>query len=265
MTSSWLGEPCGLSLSRVGDRHNDADDVRMGFEISKGKYVTFDKDELAQLRPASTKVLEVADFVTLDEIDPVYYERTYWLAPDGDAARKAYALLVAAMEDRRLVAIGAVVMRNKQYLAAIRPMAGALAMSTMRFADEVLDRREIEELAGRKAKPDERALAMAVTLIDSMHVPWKPEQYHDTYVEELRRRIKAKQTGKTLDEPEVSRPTGNVVDLMAALEQSVTAAKARRAAPKAARSRAERSTAKPRGSKASGQRASSEEVSRRSA
>ena len=80
----------------------DADDIEMGFEVSKGRYVTFEKDELAELRPESTKAIEVTDFVALDEIDPIYYERTYWLAPDGDPARKAYQLLLAAMEDRHV-------------------------------------------------------------------------------------------------------------------------------------------------------------------
>ncbi len=94
----------------------------MGFEIGKGKYVTFDTDELADLRPASTRAIEVTDFVPLAEVDPIYFERTYWLVPDGDPAKAAYQLLLAAMEDRERVAIGTVVMRNKQYLAAIRPL-----------------------------------------------------------------------------------------------------------------------------------------------
>lgn len=213
------------------EREVEADDVEMGFEISKGKYVTFTKDELAEIRPQSTKVLEVGDFVSLDEIDPVYYDRTYWLGPDGDQAAKAYGLLFAAMEDRKLVAIGSVVMRNKQYLAAIRPMNGALAMSTMRYADEIVAKSDIEGLTKRASRPDERAMAMATTLIDSMQTPWQPEHYHDTYEEELRRRIKAKQAGKAIVEPEAPKATGTVVDLMAALEQSVADAKKRRTKP----------------------------------
>jgi len=104
----------------------DPKDIEMGFEVRKGRYVTFDKDELQELRPESTKAVEISDFVPLGEIDPIYYERTYWLAPDGQATAKAYHLLRAAMEERERVAIGTVVMRNKQYLAAIRPLDGAL-------------------------------------------------------------------------------------------------------------------------------------------
>jgi DNA end-binding protein Ku len=210
----------------------------MGFEVSKGHYVTFDKDELQALRPASTKAIEVDEFVALEDIDPIYYERTYWLAPDGEGAKKAYQLLLAAMEERGRVAIGTVVMRNKQYLAAIRPLDGALAMSTMRFADEVVPRSSVEAIPARRAKPDASALKMAGQLIDGLAAEWKPEKYHDTYVEELRKRIKAKRAGKELvDEAVTTESPSNVVDLVAALEASLKEAKRprRRTAKKRAR------------------------------
>ena len=127
-------------VSEKTGKEVDADDIELGYEIRSGRYVTFDKDEIEELKPESTKTIDVEDFVALADIDPIYYDRTYWLAPDGDAAKKAYPLLLAAMEDRERVGIGSVVMRNKQYLAAIRPLDGALAMSTMRFADEIVRR-----------------------------------------------------------------------------------------------------------------------------
>ena len=99
----------------------DADDIELGFEISKGRYVTFDPDEIAALRPASTRSIDITDFVALADIDPIYYERTYWLVPD-DRGERAYQLLLAAMESRERVGIGSVVMRTKQYLAAVRPL-----------------------------------------------------------------------------------------------------------------------------------------------
>ena len=139
-------------VSEKSGKEVDADDIQMGFEISKGHYVTFDKQELVELRPASTRAVEVTDFVPLEGVDPIYFERTYWLAPDGEAANKAYQLLLAAMEDRGLVAVGSVVMRNKEYLAAIRPLDGALAMSTMRFADEVVPRKDIDEVPSRRSQ-----------------------------------------------------------------------------------------------------------------
>jgi DNA end-binding protein Ku len=206
----------------------DADDIEMGFEIGNGKYVTFDTDELADLRPASTRAIEVTDFVPLAEVDPIYFERTYWLVPDGDPAMAAYQLLLAAMEDRERVAIGTVVMRNKQYLAAIRPLDTALAMSTMRFADEVVPRSKVEGLP-RRAKPEAKALKMATSLIDALAGDWQPDQYHDTFTEEVRRRIKAKDAGKEIVEPEEREPTdAKVLDLLSALEASVDAARSGR-------------------------------------
>ena len=203
----------------------DPKDIEMGFEVRKGRYATFDKDELQELRPESTKAVEISDFVPLGEIDPIYYERTYWLAPDGQATAKAYHLLRAAMEERERVAIGTVVMRNKQYLAAIRPLDGALAMSMMRFADEVVPRSDVDELPSR-SKPPAKNLQMAVQLLDAMASDWDPRRYEDTFTEELRQRIKARDRGEELvEEAERPEPDGKVIDLMAALEESLDAAK----------------------------------------
>ena len=197
----------------------------MGFEISDGHYVTFDKDELDDLRPTSTKMIDVSDFVALDDIDPIYYERTYWLAPDGDAAARAYQLLLAAMEDRERVAIGSVAMRNKQYLVAIRPLDGVLAMSTMRFADEVVPRKDIDELPSRRTKPAPKELAMAVRLLDSLATDWNPKQYKDTYVDELRARITAKEAGKEIAVEEPDEHRADVIDLSEALQRSLDEAR----------------------------------------
>lgn len=204
----------------------DADDIEMGFEISEGRHVTFEKAELKELRPVSTKAIEVTDFVALHDVDPIYYERTYWLAPDGAAANRAYQLLRAAMEESERVAIGTVAMRNKQYLTAIRPLDGVLAMSTMRFADEVVPRRDIDELPARKTKPGAKEMKMAQQLIDSLATDWDPEQYHDTYVDELKSRIKAAarrgDKGKDVVEEEVDEePTADILDLADALERSL--------------------------------------------
>jgi DNA end-binding protein Ku len=206
----------------------DSADIEMGFETSTGRYVTFGKRELDDLRPASTRAVEVTDFVSLADVDPIYYERTYWLAPGGDAAVKPYHLLRAAMEDRGLVAIGTVVMRNKQYLTAIRPLEGALALSTMRFADEVVPRSDVDGVPDRRTKPDAKMLRMATQLVDSLTSDWNPKRYHATFTEELRQRIDAKRAGKKLTtEPEEDREP-KVIDLMQALEQSVKGAKPRR-------------------------------------
>ena len=215
-------------VSEKSGRELDNDDIEMGFEVAKGRYVTFDKEELDELKPASTRAIEVTDFVALDEIDPIYYERTYWLAPDGDQAKKSYGLLLAGMEDRQRVAVGTVVMRNKQYLTAVRPLDGVLAMSTMRFADEIAPKSEIDGLPSRRAKPDAKTLRLATQLIDALSADWDPKAYHDTYTEELRSRIEAKEAGEELTEREAPEPAARVVDLMEALEASVNQAKSGR-------------------------------------
>jgi DNA end-binding protein Ku len=216
-------------VSEKTGREVGTDDIEMGFEIRKGRYVTFDKGELEELKPESTRAIDVTDFVDLAAVDPIYYERTYWLGPADDAAKKAYGLLFAAMEAKAKVAIGTVVMRNKQYLAAIRPLNGALAMSTMRFADEVVPRAEVDGVPGRVSKPDPKALKLATQIVDSLAGEWKPEQYHDTYAEELRARIQREEKGKDIvAEAEAPQGEAKILDLMEALEQSVSAAKGRR-------------------------------------
>ena len=218
------------SGSRIGNqkiaketgRKVDSDKIELGYEIAKGRYVRFDPSEIDELRPRSTRSVDVSDFVDLAEIDPIFYQSTYWLGPSDDDATRAYRLLAAAMEDTQKVGIGSVVMRNKQYLAAIRPLDGALAMSTMRFADEVVDVADLDDVPTRGSKPAPKELRMAEQLIDSLSSEWKPERYHDTFTEELERIIKAKDEGKDVvieDQPEDA--GAEVIDLMAALEASV--------------------------------------------
>ena len=201
-------------------------DIVLGYEVADGRYVTFERDELDDLRPASTRAIEVRDFVALDEVDPIYYQRTYWLGPDGAAAARPYALLFAAMQDRGRVGIGTVVMHNKQFVAAIRPLDGALALSTMRFADEVLDRTTISEVPAGGAEPDPKALDLAVQIVDAMAGPWDPGQYHDTYVDQVHDLIAARAEGGTIsvDQPDDDRGA-KVLDLMEALRATVAESK----------------------------------------
>ena len=213
-------------VSEATGEEVDKDDIRMGFETSKGEYVVFEKGELNDLRPALTRTIDVEDFVDLDEIDPVYFNRTYWLAPSSEAAGRPYRLLAAAMEEQHKVGIGSVVMRNKEYLAAIRPIDGHLALSTMRFADELVPAADVMDPVEADDEPSTKELAMAEQIIDSLTTEWDPSRYHDTYAEELRRLIdqKASEGTITVESDEPAAPA-NVTDLMAALEASVQAAK----------------------------------------
>jgi DNA end-binding protein Ku len=198
-----------------------------GYEIADGQYVVVDMDELEPLLPVPTKTIDLEEFVDLDEIDPVFYNSSYVLAPDK--LSKPYALLARAMEDGGKVAIGRFVMRTKQYLAAIRSVDGRLMMSTMVFADEVVAPQTIPGLEDVEDEVlTEREMTMAISLVESMSGPFEPEKYHDTYREEVLALIERKAEGLSLEPVETTAPAANVVDLMAALEASVNAAKAAR-------------------------------------
>jgi len=201
-----------------------SEDIEMGYEVAKGRYVIFDPSEIDELRPKTTRLVKVDDFVDINEIDPVYYDKTFWLAPDGDAAAHAYPLLLEAMQSEGRIGVGTVVMRNNQYLAAIRPLNGALAMSTMRFEDQIVERNAIPGLDDEVDEPSPKELALATQIIESLSSEWEPGQYHDTYTAELRKLITAKDAGNEYITEE--EPVGaKVIDLMAALEASVEAAR----------------------------------------
>lgn len=217
-----------INYKKVSDKTGKevtGDEIQSGYEIASGKYVVVEDDELEKLKPRTSRTIDISDFVDLHEIDPIYYERTYWLGPDGDAAERPYRLLLAAMEAEGKAGIGTVVMRKKQYLAAIRPLDGALAMSTMRFADEVVPQKDIDALPGKGAKPEPKELKLASQIIGSLATEWDPTRYHDTYTEELKSLIEAKAKGKTIVVEEEAPATDNVLDLMQALEASLEAAK----------------------------------------
>ena len=207
--------------------------VVKGYELTKGKYVMITKEELEAASPKASRMIEIEDFVDLDEIDPIYFENTYYLAPDGEAAGKAYTLLQKAMEETNKVGIGRFVMRTKQYLGAIRPMNGVLGLHTMLFADEVVDKKNIDELPSRKAQVNDRELKMALSLVDSLASDFKPEKYRDTYRDDVLAIIKRKAKGEEIVVAEEPEEQTDVVDLLAALEASLAKAKSGRAAPNA--------------------------------
>jgi DNA end-binding protein Ku len=196
-----------------------------GYEIGPDRYVTITPEELEALEPQKTRTIDIEDFVDLEQIDPIYYDHPYYLAPDTGAA-KAYRLLVDAMEDSGKVAVARVVLRSKEHLVAIRPREGALAMETMLFADEVIPADSLEELAtDGDVQTSDRELAMANQLIDSLASDFEPEKYRDEYRERVLDLIERKAQGETIviEEPEAE--PKEVPDLMAALEASIATAK----------------------------------------
>jgi DNA end-binding protein Ku len=197
-----------------------------GYEIGPDRYVMITPEELESLEPQKTRTIDIEDFVDLEQIDPIYYDHPYYLAPDTGAA-KAYRLLVDAMEESGKVAVARVVLRSKEHLVAIRPRNGALAMETMLFSDEVIPADSLEELAAADGdvKTSDRELTMAQQLIDSLSSEFEPEKYHDEYRERVLDLIERKAQGETIviEEPEAE--PQQVPDLMAALEASIASAK----------------------------------------
>ena len=206
-----------------------------GYEIGPDRYVTITPEELDSLSPEKTRTIDIEDFVDLDEIDPIYYDHPYYLAPDTGAS-KAYQLLVDAMEDAGKVAIARVVIRSKENLVAIRPRDGVLAMETMLFADEVVPTDSLDEMTTDTAvKTSDRELTMARQLIDSLSSDFEPEKYHDEYRERVLDLIERKAQGETIVIEEPTKEPEQVPDLMAALEASIAGSKGQsKAKPKAA-------------------------------
>lgn len=202
------------------------DDIVKGYELSGGTFVTVTDEELRQLDPAASRSIDIVEFVDGAEIDPVYYDSPYYLAPDQLGA-KAYRLLAEALERENKVAIARFVMRNRQYLAAIRATGGALVLSTMNYADEVRAAAEIDDLdAVTDIEVSDAELAMASQLIESLTTTFEPEKFTDTYREKVLELIEAKAAGESFEAGESATPgPDELVDLMAALEASVAAAK----------------------------------------
>jgi DNA end-binding protein Ku len=227
-------------VSEKTGRNVEYEDIKKGYETSKGKSVVFEHDELDKFAPKTTKTIDIEDFVALAEIDPIYFARTYHLAPRDAAATHAYALLAVVMEDRQRVGIGKVVMREKQYLASIRPYGKGLAMSTMLFADEVVPQSQIPGIPARRPTISSREKELAGQIVDSVARDWDPKRYHDDYEEQVRALIRAKAKGQTIEPPQAEEP-GKVLDLMEALRASLESGSRRKpAAKKATKRRAAR-------------------------
>src|SRR4051812_17317021 len=198
-----------------------------GYEITPEQYVIIEPGELEALEPRKTKTIDIEDFVDLEEIDPLFYDHPYYLMP-GTGAAKPYKLLVTAMEESQKVAIARVVIRQKEQLVAIRPSDGALAMSTMNFADEVIGADRFDDAPGDDVDATEREVDMARQLIDSLSSEWAPDKYRDTYRDRVLELIEQKAEGKEIAVQPVEEPQP-VPDLMAALEASVKAAQQNKA------------------------------------
>jgi len=205
------------------EREVPYEEVVKGYEVAEGQYVMVTPEELAALRPERSRTIEIQDFVSLDDIDPVYLDRSYLVSPQRAAgAEKPYGLLLRAMQRSRRVGIGTFVLSSKAHLAAIRPREDVLVLETLFFADEV---RSVSEIgyAAPPAEPSPRELDVAMRLIDLLATGWDPSRYRDAFREEVLGLIDSKAAGAGLVRVEESAtpPPPGVADLMAALQASV--------------------------------------------
>jgi Ku protein len=198
----------------------DDDEIVKAFEVEKDELVVLTDEDFAAAKSEGVKTIEISDFVPYDEIDPIYFERTYALGPQA-GSEKVYALLREAMEQTELAAIGKYVMRDRQHLGCLRVREGVITLEKMFFHDEI---RPLDELAPKQVKVAKAELEMATALIEQFTGTWKPEQYEDTYRERLCAIIAAKRKGETIAAPQVEEDE-EPADLLAALKASVEAAK----------------------------------------
>ena len=240
------GTGARIRYKRVSDTTGEEvtnDRIKKGYELSKGRYVMIEPEELDALRPKGTHTIDIEEFVDLDEIDPVYFEQPYYLVPDARGA-KPYKLLADAMRELNKVAIGRIIVRSKERLVAIRPLDGMLVIETMRYADEVLPRDELVPEDDAKLTDKERA--MARQLIESLASDeYVPEKYHDEYREQVLDLISRKAAGEEIVAEPVVEPPAKVLDLVAALEASLAKAEtAKERHPSVAAQKAEAKPAK---------------------
>jgi DNA end-binding protein Ku len=229
----------GKSGARVAQKRVDPtsgdevpyEDIVKGYELAPDRYVVIEPGELEALEPKKTKTIEIEEFVDLSQIDPVYYDHPYYLAP-GAGGAKPYRLLLEAMRETGKVAIARVVIRSKEQLVAVRPMGQALGMATMLFADEVLSPERLDEVAeAAEVKTTKRELDVAKQLVDSLAGDFDPDSFRDSYREQVLALIERKAQGKAIAvQPPPDAVAAPAPDLMSALKASLEAVRAREGA-----------------------------------
>jgi DNA end-binding protein Ku len=213
-----------IRYKRVNERTGrevKSEDIVRGHEVAKGDYVLVSDEELESVEPGRSRTIDITDFVELADIDPIYFQKTYYLGPQGNgAASRAYGLLHRAMADTGKAGIATFVFHGKQYLVALRARSDVLALQTMYFADEVRDPDEVIDNLPTAEKPAPRELDIAKQLIDSMSAKWNPDEYHDSYRERVEDLIDRKQRGEEIVTEGAPAQEAEVTDLMDALRRS---------------------------------------------
>ncbi len=199
------------------DKVVERDEIVKGYEYRKGEYVVIEPAEIKKIEPKTAKAMEILEFVPAAEVDPIYFESSYYLMPE-EAGRRPYLLLARAMEETGHVAIAKLTMHNREYTVILRPYKNGLMLHTMYYADEI---REVENFGRTEAEIKEAEVKVAQQLISALEAKFEPSKYHDTFEDNLKKLIQARLEGKEVVEVEKPRKMAAVVDLMAALKQSL--------------------------------------------
>src|SRR3954454_22981303 len=219
------------------DKEVPLEAITRSYEPDSGKTVIVTDEDLEAVEPRKTSTIDIEQFVDLAEVDPIYFDHPYWLVPAGDdeGAARAYRLLLGVMEKTDRAALGRFVMRAKEHLSIVRARDGALTLTTMRFHDEVRVTKDVPSAGGKSTKPAKKELDAAVSLIEALAADWDPEKHEDRYRKRLQKVVNKKKKGQTIevDEGGDEQPAP-VSDLMAALEESLAAAKKKGSKRKAA-------------------------------
>ena len=228
-----LHRECGTPIKQkrwcpFHERDVEADELVKGWEVAKGQFVMVEESDLEAVALTRSQSIDIKRFVDLDEVDPIYFDRAYYLAPaDADAQRRPYVLLLRAMQEANVAAIGKFVLWGKENLCLIRPLGESLALETLYYAEDIRVRDEIDE-AVAETEVQEPELEMARQLVASLVGEFDPEEFVNEYRSELRAMLEAKLAGEEIVAPEQPAPA-QVVDLMEALKESVAQARKQKA------------------------------------
>ncbi len=204
---------CLLADGKVVDRS----DIVKGYEFRKDEYVVIEPEEIKKIEPQTAKTMEILEFVKASEVDPVYFESSYYMLPE-EAGRRPYALLTKALEESEYVAIAKLTMHNREYTVFLRPHEGGMMLHTMYYAEEV---RKVEGFGAPDVELKDAEVKVAHQLIEALADEWDPEKYHDSFQENLKKLIETKLEGGKIAEVEKPKKLAPVVDLMSALKQSL--------------------------------------------
>jgi DNA end-binding protein Ku len=230
-----LHRECGTPIKQkrycpFHERDVEADELVKGWEFAKGQFVLVEDSDLESVALQRSQSVDIIRFVPIDQVDPIYFDRTYYLAPAGpEAQRRPYVLLLRAMQEAGMAAVGKFVLWGKENLCLIRPLGESLVLETLFFAEDIRPRKEIDE-AVEETDVKGPELAMATQLVQSLVGDFDPKDYENEYRNELRAMLEAKLEGKEITAPEPA-PEAQVVDLMEALKQSVAQAQKEKPAP----------------------------------